>query len=181
MPDDGETGRVGEVVDLEVVDWEEMNMEETLSRFLTAQEPVFDRVCEELTRGRKRSHWMWFVFPQLRGLGRSETAYYFGLADAIEARAYLAHPVLGARLRHCVRLLLDHRDAPIRDILGPPDDLKSRSCFTLFEAVAEDDADRALFAQALELFHAGRRDPQTFDLLEREAGCEQIPRRCVSA
>jgi uncharacterized protein (DUF1810 family) len=144
-------------------------MDNSLARFITAQETVLDSVCAELRAGRKRSHWMWFVFPQLRGLGRSATAHFYGLIDAEEARAYLAHPVLGARLRHCVRLLLNHRDTAIGDILGTPDDLKSRSCFTLFEAVAEDEADRALFAQALADIHGGRRDTRTLECLANGA------------
>ncbi|MCC5977056.1 MAG: DUF1810 domain-containing protein, partial [Salinarimonas sp.] len=136
-----------------------------LERFVAAQEDVYDRACGELQAGRKRSHWMWFIFPQMRGLGRSPTAHFYGIADAGEARAYLAHPVLGARLRHCVQLLLAHADIPLRMVLGPPDDLKSRSCLTLFEAVADEDTDRALFAQALDAFHDGRRDAKTLELL----------------
>lgn len=144
-----------------------MSMHDRLERFIAAQADIYDQACEELRNGRKRSHWMWFIFPQLRGLGRSVAANFYGLADADEARSYLAHPVLGQRLRHCVRLLARHRGRDIRDVLGTPDDLKSRSCFTLFEAVAGDDADRALFAQALADFHGGRRDART---LERLAG-----------
>jgi len=144
-----------------------MPMRDGLERFIAAQVEIYDQACEELHNGRKRSHWMWFIFPQMRGLGRSEMAHYYGVIDADEARAYLAHPVLGQRLRHCMRLLARHRGRDIRDILGVPDDLKSRSSFTLFEAVAEDDADRNLFAQALADFHGGRRDART---LERLAG-----------
>ena len=142
-----------------------MSMHDRLERFIAAQDDVYERACEELRNGRKRSHWMWFILPQLRGLGHSEAAYFYGLADAEEARAYLAHPILGERLRHCVRLLACHRGREIRAILGAPDDLKSRSCFTLFEAVAGDDADRALFTRALADFHGGRRDAHTLELL----------------
>lgn len=142
-----------------------MEQAASLTRFLTAQENVFDNVCAELEAGRKRSHWMWFVFPQLRGLGHSPTAHFYGIADPDEARAYLADTVLGVRLRHCVTLLLKHRDKPIRAILGAPDDLKSRSCFTLFEAVADDPRDRALFAEALDAFHDGARDARTLSML----------------
>lgn len=142
-----------------------MEQAASLTRFLTAQESVFDNVCAELEAGRKRSHWMWFVFPQLRGLGHSPTAHFYGIADPDEARAYLADTVLGVRLRHCVTLLLKHRDKPIRAILGAPDDLKSRSCLTLFEAVADDPRDRALFAEALDAFHDGARDARTLSML----------------
>lgn len=141
-----------------------------LTRFLAAQENVFDTACAELEAGRKRSHWMGFVFPQLRGLGQSPTAHFYGIADPEEARAYLADPVLGARLRHSVRLLLEHRDKPIRSVLGAPDDLKSRSCLTLFEAIADDPRDRALFADALDTFHDGARDARTLAMLEGERG-----------
>lgn len=147
-----------------------MEQAASLARFLTAQENVFDTVCAELEAGCKRSHWMWFVFPQLRGLGRSPTAHFYGIANPDEARAYLADPVLGARLRHCVTLLLKHRDKPIHAILGSPDDQKSRSCLTLFEAVADDPRDRALFAEALDSFHDGARDARTLSMLEGERG-----------
>jgi uncharacterized protein (DUF1810 family) len=145
-----------------------MQSSSSLTRFLTAQEGAFDTACAELEAGRKRSHWIWYVLPQLRGLGRSPTAEFYGIADAQEARAYLADPVLGPRLRRCVTLLLQHRDKPIRSILGAPDDLKSRSCLTLFEAVADDPHDRALFAQALDAFHEGGRDARTLAMLEGE-------------
>lgn len=147
-----------------------MQSSSSLTRFLTAQEGAFDTACAELEAGRKRSHWIWFVLPQLRGLGRSPTAEFYGIADAQEARAYLADPVLVPRLRQCVTLLLRHRDKPIRSILGSPDDLKSRSCLTLFEAVADDPRDRALFAQALDTFHGGARDARTLAMLEGERG-----------
>jgi len=153
-----------------------MNDPRALDRFIDAQDEVFDTACAELEAGRKRSHWIWFVLPQLRGLGRSPTADFYGIADADEARTYLAHPVLGPRLRHCVRLLLKHRDEPIRAILGSPDDLKSRSCLSLFEAIADDPRDRALFAQALDAFHDGARDPNTLALLDgRGGGCRSTP------
>ena len=113
------------------------DLADTLDRFITAQDPVFDAVLAELRAGAKRTHWMWFIFPQRRGLGRSAIADFYGLRDADEARAYLAHPVLGPRLLQCVDILLSH-DKTAREILGSPDDLKLCSCLTLFEQVAED-------------------------------------------
>ncbi len=135
---------------------------ESLERFVEAQDPVYETVRSELAAGLKRSHWMWFIFPQLRGLGRSPTAHHFGLAGRAEALAYWNHPVLGARLRECIDLMLAVPDRSARDILGTPDDLKFRSCLTLFEAVAPDDP---RFGRALARFYDGERDPLTVELL----------------
>lgn len=110
---------------------------DTLDRFVAAQDPAFETVLAELRAGAKRTHWMWFIFPQRRGLGRSAMAVYYGLRDAGEARAYLAHPVLGPRLLQCVDILLTH-DLTAHEIFGTPDDLKLCSCLTLFEQVADD-------------------------------------------
>src|SRR5437762_312152 len=118
-----------------------------LDRFLTAQAPVIDAVLAELRAGRKRTHWMWFVFPQLRGLGSSSTADFYGIASLEEARAYLAQPVLGPRLRECCALLLQVPDRSAREILGTPDDLKFRSSLTLFSLA---DPQEPLFRQGLE-------------------------------
>src|SRR5258708_820576 len=119
-----------------------------LQRFVDAQAPVYEHVVAELRAGSKRSHWMWFVFPQIAGLGRSETARYFAISSRAEAIAYLVHPILGERLRECCQLttLVEGRSA--RDIFGSPDDMKFRS-FTLFAVVASDEA---IFAAALEKF-----------------------------
>lgn len=133
-----------------------------LDRFVTAQAPVIAAVREELRAGRKRSHWMWFVFPQLRALGRSGTALRYGIASLAEARAYLAHPVLGPRLLECTGLVCAHRHASIHDMLGSPDDMKFRSCMTLFAAA---DPDCAPFRDALAIFFGGAPDPLTTDLL----------------
>jgi uncharacterized protein (DUF1810 family) len=139
-----------------------------LGRFVAAQEPVFDRVCEELRRGRKESHWMWFVFPQLRGLGRSVLALRYAIASLAEAAAYLAHPVLGPRLRRCVALVNAVTSRSAGDIFGYPDDLKFHSSLTLF---ARSTADNADFAEALQKYFGGAFDPLTLDLLSRsEAG-----------
>ena len=132
-----------------------------LERFVTAQENVIDQVLDELRTGRKRSHWMWFVFPQLRGLGTSSMAQRFGIASLEEARAYLAHPVLGPRLRECCALMLQVPDASAHDILGSPDDLKFRSCLTLFSLAHPQEP---LFRQGLDRFYRGEPDPRTIAL-----------------
>lgn len=151
-----------------------------LERFVQAQAPVFASACAELEAGSKHSHWMWFVFPQLRGLGHSETARFFGLASAAEALAYWRHPVLGPRLRHCVGLLLalpPGRTA--HDVFGSPDDLKCRSCLTLFHHVAPDEPS---FGAALARFYGGREDPRTLALLAHctgSAGAAETARTSV--
>jgi len=136
-----------------------------LTRFLAAQEPLLDRVCAELTAGRKTSHWMWFVFPQLQGLGSSATARRYGLACIQEARAYLAHPVLGARLRECTRLVNRIEGRTIEEIFGYPDQLKFRSCMTLFACATGEAGDGPLFREALRKYFAGEEDPLTLRLL----------------
>jgi len=148
-----------------------------LTRFVAAQEPLFDRVRAELAAGRKESHWMWFVFPQLQGLGSSTTARRYALASVEEARAYLAHPVLGERLRECTWLVNGIEGRTIEQIFGYPDYLKFRSCMTLFERAAVDaghgagtasagDAGGAqVFREALRKYFAGEEDPRTLRLL----------------
>jgi uncharacterized protein (DUF1810 family) len=138
-----------------------------LERFVEAQADVHDRAEREIAAGRKTGHWMWFVFPQLRGLGSSPTAWTYGLADPAEARAFLDHPKLGARLVRMVGLLLDHRGRDAVDILGPVDALKLRSCLTLFAGVARSEAERAPFAAALAAFFDGERCPTTAGALDR--------------
>ena len=133
-----------------------------LARFVAAQAPVIDAVRDELRQGRKRSHWMWFIFPQLAALGSSATARHFGIASLAEARAYLAHPVLGARLRECCGLLLQIKGHSAHEIFGSPDDLKLRSCLTLFREAAPQEP---LFSQCLDRYYAGKPDPQTLALL----------------
>jgi uncharacterized protein (DUF1810 family) len=131
-----------------------------LQRFIAAQAPVFDTALAELRAGQKRTHWMWFVFPQLRGLGNSSTARFYGIGSLDEARAYYAHPVLGPRLTRCIHAVQESTGRSLHDIFGSPDDLKFRSSMTLFEAAVAD----AVFAQALEHWCAGERDPRTLEL-----------------
>ncbi|KAF5046171.1 hypothetical protein DSECCO2_473650 [anaerobic digester metagenome] len=133
-----------------------------LNRFLQAQEGVYAAALAELRAGRKTSHWMWFVFPQIDGLGRSQTARFFAVKSLAEARAYLAHPVLGKRLRECTAAVLGVAGRTASEIFGSPDDIKFRSSMTLFER-AEPNCD--LFPDALDRFFEGRRDRLTLDLL----------------
>ena len=136
-----------------------------LIRFLDAQAPIYSRVVQELTEGRKRTHWMWFIFPQIAGLGRSAVAQHYAIRDLDHARRYLADPILGARLRQAVKLMIDQKARSALEILGSPDDLKFRSCMTLFREAASDHSDRALFAQALDQFYRGGADSRTLELL----------------
>jgi uncharacterized protein (DUF1810 family) len=141
-------------------------MADDLSRFVDAQSGVYERALQELRDGRKRSHWMWFVFPQLRGLGRSAAAHRYGIADPDEARAYLAHPLLGARLAQCTQAVLAHAGTGLGEILGFPDDLKFVSCMTLFDAAG---GSKELFERALQAFNGGVADAATLRLLGRDA------------
>jgi uncharacterized protein (DUF1810 family) len=136
-----------------------------LERFVAAQAPVIDAVRAELAAGTKRTHWMWFVFPQLAALGRSETARLYGIGSAAEAQAYWQHPVLRPRLVQCAALLLPHRERGAERVLGGTDALKLRSSLTLFEAVAPDEP---MFGRLLDAFYAGQRDAATLDLLARQ-------------
>lgn len=139
---------------------------DTLQRFVEAQSAVYDDVTLELREGRKRTHWMWFAFPQLKGLGRTSTADFYGIASAEEAVAYLRHPVLGPRLRECTRLLLTvPADRTAEAVLGGIDALKLRSCVTLFGAVAADPVDRALFQAVLDRYYDGLPDSRTQAML----------------
>ena len=134
-----------------------------LARFTKAQSDVIEQALSELRAGRKTSHWMWFVFPQLTGLGASPTAQFYGLSSLGEARAYLAEPTLGERLRRCVEATLSVKGRTLRQIFGSPDDLKFGSSMTLFEAVA--DRAEPLFSQALDALCDGERDRRTIALL----------------
>ena len=135
----------------------------SLERFVTAQAPLYDQALAELTAGRKRSHWMWFVFPQLRGLGHSAMAEQFGIADLAEARAYLAHPLLGPRLERCTKAVLAIPNSDLHAIFGTPDDLKFASSMTLF-ALASDRAEN-IFRDAIQRCCGGRMDQRSLQLL----------------
>jgi uncharacterized protein (DUF1810 family) len=133
-----------------------------LERFIEAQAPVYGRVCEELSEGQKKSHWMWFVFPQIAGLGVSATARTFALSSRAEAEAYLKHPILGPRLIECTKLVNRIEGRSAFDIFGSPDDLKFRSSMTLF---AEAAPDKTVFKEALQKYFAGEPDRRTLDRL----------------
>jgi len=133
-----------------------------LQRFLDAQESVYDTVLDELRAGRKSSHWIWFIFPQIAGLGRSGTAQQFAIASLDEAKAYLQHPVLGPRLRACTQLVLDVNGRSAEEIFGYPDYLKFRSCMTLFLTAA---TDNTIFNNALLKYFDGKPDQLTLDIL----------------
>tara|TARA_R110002020_G_scaffold61951_13_gene166319 strand:- start:1157 stop:1588 length:432 start_codon:yes stop_codon:yes gene_type:complete len=129
-----------------------------LERFTQAQAPVYRQVLAELQQGAKRSHWMWFVFPQVEGLGSSSMAERYAIGSRAEAEAYLRHPVLGPRLVECTQLMLQHEGTSANAILGSPDDMKFRSCMTLFAAVSEKGSP---FERALAVFYGGQRDEKT--------------------
>ncbi|HEY0845551.1 MAG TPA: DUF1810 domain-containing protein [Noviherbaspirillum sp.] len=139
-----------------------MNAPYDLQRFVDAQAPVYDTVCAELRSGRKRSHWIWFIFPQIAGLGRSSTAMRYAIGSLDEAKAYLAHPVLGPRLRECARLVADIEGSPIDRIFWYPDDMKFHSSMTLF---ARATGDNAVFVECLDKYFGGEPDQATLDRL----------------
>lgn len=133
-----------------------------LSRFVRAQRDSYVDALAELRAGEKRSHWMWFVFPQIAGLGSSQMAQIYAIESAAEARDYLSHPLLGVRLRECVEAIMAHRDRTAEAMLGAVDAVKLRSSMTLFEATADDPAS---FAAVLERFYGGERDAATLERL----------------
>lgn len=135
-----------------------MDNEFDLERFVQAQEPVYATVLAELRAGHKRSHWMWFIFPQIAGLGRSGMAQRYAIASSDEAAAYLAHPLLGRRLRECASIVASHEDLSAEDIFGHPDDLKFRSSMTLFADVAPDEA---VFQACIDKYFDGQPDSAT--------------------
>jgi uncharacterized protein (DUF1810 family) len=134
-----------------------------VQRFVDAQNPVYDSVRRELRAGRKEGHWMWFIFPQLQGLGSSHMANAFGISSRREAAAYLNHPVLGPRLRECGELVNLIEGRSIGEIFGSPDDLKFRSSMSLFARVA---SDNQVFKDALLKYFGGEPDPRTLQLLD---------------
>lgn len=133
-----------------------------IGRFLKAQDGVYGRALAELRRGRKRSHWIWFVFPQIAGLGMSATSRYFAIHDLDEARRYLAHPVLGTRLVECAEVLLGLEGRSAAEIFGHPDDMKLKSCMTLFEQAMGEDG---VFGRVLDKYYRGERDRRTLEIL----------------
>jgi uncharacterized protein (DUF1810 family) len=135
--------------------------------FVQAQDAVYPEVLRELKAGRKESHWIWFIFPQLAGLGHSQMAQRFGLLSLDEARAYLAHPILGARLKECTGIMLAQPGSDARAIMGTPDDLKFRSSMTLFDLAAPQEP---IFRQALAKFFSGKADSLTIELLQPPGG-----------
>lgn len=137
-----------------------------LDRFVAAQTGIYESVVKELAAGQKRTHWMWFIFPQLVGLGTSPTARLYAIKHLDEARAYLAHPVLGARLLECTRLVNEVQHRTVHDIFSSPDDLKFHSSMTLFERVS---APQSEFAHAIEKYFSGERDRLTLQLLNTTA------------
>ncbi|CAM3252253.1 DUF1810 domain-containing protein [Asticcacaulis taihuensis] len=139
-----------------------MRPDHDLNRFVSAQAPVYAQALAELRGGRKTSHWMWFIFPQLSSLGRSARAQYYGISGLSEARAYLDHPLLGERLRACTRIVIDTQAASLHQIFGTPDDLKFCSSMTLFSRAA---GDATLFDDALDRWCGGP-DKATLRLLE---------------
>lgn len=132
-----------------------------LARFESAQAPIYHQALAELVSGRKRSHWMWFIFPQVAGLGLSDTSRRYASASLAEARAYLAHPLLGVRLVECTRAVCTHRGTTALAIFGSPDDAKFRSSLTLFGQVSDD------FHEALTIFFDGQPDSKTLEMLEK--------------
>lgn len=134
-----------------------------LQRFVSAQERVYRDVLAELRGGRKRSHWMWFIFPQIEGLGYSATSKHYAIKSPQEARAYLQHPILGARLVECAETVLQLTGRSASEIFGSPDDMKLHSSMTLFAAVADD----SVFARVLEKYFGGKPDRKTLDLLAK--------------
>jgi len=137
-----------------------------LHRFLDAQERVYDTVLAELRAGRKSSHWIWFIFPQIAGIGHSAMAQQFAITSLDEAKAYLEHPVLGSRLRTCTQLVLDVEGRSAEEIFGYPDNLKFRSCMTLFLTAA---TDNRLFKDALLTYFDGKPDQLTIDILTQQS------------
>lgn len=136
-----------------------------MERFVEAQDRVFASVVHELALGEKTTHWMWFIFPQLKALGRSSIAKHFGIESLDEASAYFQHPILGKRLVECTKLVLEQSSTTAHDIFGSPDDLKFRSCMTLFRQVAPHEP---VFQQSLDRFFHGKPDSVTLGLLDKQ-------------
>ncbi len=141
-----------------------MDMSKCIDRFIEPQKASYTIALEEIQNGRKVSHWMWYIFPQLRGLGQSNVAWYYGIEDLDEAKAYLEHPVLGQRLREITQTALELSETDPMKVFGWPDNMKLRSCMTLFAQISEDD----LFARTLDKFLGGQEDSMTLELLKQK-------------
>ena len=139
-----------------------------LERFVSAQQSGYKQICAELRAGEKQGHWIWFIFPQVRGLGASSTSRHYAIGSLEEAAAYLAHPVLGPRLRECTKMVLDTQGASAEEIFGGLDSMKFRSSMTLFARASATAAgnDRDLFRKALDYFFGGKEDGRTLELLD---------------
>ena len=137
-----------------------------LNRFVQAQEEIYPRALAEIKLGQKRSHWMWFIFPQIDGLGYSSTAKFYAIKSKDEAKAYLDHPLLGKRLIECVEALLEIEGKSAAEIFGYPDDLKLRSSLTLFANVSPADS---VFSRVLDRYFGGEPDQRTLELLQQQA------------
>lgn len=133
-----------------------------LERFVTAQAKIYERACRELRDGRKRTHWIWFIFPQMKGLGTSQMSELYGIGSLTEANAYLAHPLLGPRLREVTAIVLNLKGRPLHEIFGSPDDKKFHSSMTLFARAA---GPQSIFREALEVLCGGEEDARTLALL----------------
>lgn len=138
------------------------NKERTLEKFVNAQEQIYEIALAEIKNGRKHSHWIWYIFPQLKGLGKSSNSQYYGISDLEEAKAYLSHPILGKRLREITIALLNLNRVSAIDVFGELDAIKVRSCMTLFREIAEDD----LFQDIINRYFSGRGDELTLNLLK---------------
>lgn len=138
-------------------------MDHSLDRFERAQRSTYETALRELQTGAKQSHWMWFIFPQIKGLGQSDMARHYGIVDLVEARSYLQHPILGRRLVQCTRTILDRESPTVSRIFPPPDDLKFASCMTLFSLVLDAPSE---FEEAIDKLLGGVRDAKTMKILK---------------
>ena len=144
-----------------------MTSDITLNRFLSAQQLIYPQVLKELRNGKKTSHWMWFIFPQIEGLGHSSTAKYYSIKTIEEAKEYLTHPILGKRLLECSNIILEIQNKTADEIFGYPDTAKLKSSMTLFNFLAPD---QKVFAAVLKKYFAGEQDEQTLSILQKMDG-----------
>lgn len=146
-------------------------MEYNLERFVLAQRRDYKIALEEIQAGKKNSHWIWYIFPQLKGLGKSHNSEYYGIENADEAKSYLSHSILGARLLEITNALLKLNDNDPLKVMGSPDDIKLKSCMTLFAYISENDS---IFHKVLDKYFAGTRDEKTLHMLEgKKYGCRE--------